>query len=327
MSELRVYLFGKFRVFREGREIEGLDSRKLQELFSYLLIRRHGEHPRESLAALLWGDCTTALSRKYLRQVLWQLQTVLSDPNTPPVLEVQPGWVRINPVAEIWLDVAEFERALEASTGLNGSGMSGPQSVALEKAAELYEGELLEGWYEDWCLFERERLQTIYISMLDKLIEYYEVSGSYDKGLACGAAILRLDRARERTHRALMRLYCLADDRTSALRQFNRCVEALSQELDVEPSKRTLSLVEQIKLDQFLASGPITPSQVQVIQEPSPSGLPDVLEHLRALWVNLRRIETEVSRDIHTIEIVMRDAKGIGLQNRATKSAELKVRG
>jgi hypothetical protein len=35
------------------------------------------------------------------------------------------------------------------------------QAQLLKDAVNLYCGDLLEGWYQDWCLFERERLQSI----------------------------------------------------------------------------------------------------------------------------------------------------------------------
>jgi two-component SAPR family response regulator len=91
----------------------------------------------------------------------------------------------------------------------------------------LYHGDLLEDWFQDWCLYERERLQNIYLAALDKLMDYCEASRDYDAGLAYGTRILRHDLARERTHRRLMRLYYLAGDRTSALRQYDRCVQIL----------------------------------------------------------------------------------------------------
>jgi DNA-binding SARP family transcriptional activator len=48
-----------------------------------------------------------------------------------------------------------------------------------------------------------------------------------------------------------MRLYYRAGDRTAALRQFERCITALCEELDVRPGKRTLVLYDQIRKDQM----------------------------------------------------------------------------
>ena len=131
--------------------------------------------------------------------------------------------------------MAEFEQAFNLTRGTPGRQLDAQNVQILQNAVELYRGDLLEGWYQDWCLFERERLQNMYLTMLDKLIDYSEANELYEAGLAYGAHILRHDRARERTHRRLMRLHYLARDRTEALRQYERCVSSLDKELGVEP--------------------------------------------------------------------------------------------
>src|SRR5438876_1093845 len=97
-------------------------------------------------------------------------------------------------------------------------------------------GYLLQGCYQDWCLCERERLQQLYLGALDRLMEYSEIHGEYAAGLTYGGRILRLDCARERTHRGMMRLYHLNGDRTAALRQYERCAATLKKELGVLPA-------------------------------------------------------------------------------------------
>ena len=130
-----------------------------------------------------------------------------------------------------------------------GGDLSDECAHALEQAVHVYRGDFLEGCYQDWCIFERERLQNIYLNVLDKLMDHCQSTGDYEAGLAYGAQMLRLDRARERTHRRMMQMYYLAGDRTAALRQYDRCAAALSQELGVKPSQRTEILCEQIRND------------------------------------------------------------------------------
>ena len=79
MSVLQVSLFGQLCVECQTRSINGFDSCKTQELFSYLLIHRDRAHSRDSLAALLWQDNSIAQARSYLRKTLWQLHNVLGD--------------------------------------------------------------------------------------------------------------------------------------------------------------------------------------------------------------------------------------------------------
>jgi DNA-binding SARP family transcriptional activator len=132
-----------------------------------------------------------------------------------------------------------------------GQDLSSDQVQLLHEAVELYSGELLTGWYQDWCLLERERLQAMYLAMLDKLMIYCMVHHQYESGVEYGIRILRIDYAREKTHQRLMRLFYLSGDRTSALRQFERCAEILMRELKVKPTKSTILLYEQIVADQL----------------------------------------------------------------------------
>src|SRR5262249_56752701 len=104
--------------------------------------------------------------------------------------------------------------------GVHGAEMDGSQAEALRNAVTLYQGDLLEGCYHDWCVYERERLQSDYLSMLDKLMSWCEAHRDYEAGLQYGHRVLRYERARECTHRRLMRLYYLPGDPTPALPQY-----------------------------------------------------------------------------------------------------------
>jgi DNA-binding SARP family transcriptional activator len=307
VSELVVKLFGRFHVESEGQSIEGLDAKKVQELFSYLLINRDHAHPRETLAGVLWDAQTTAQSKKYLRQALWQLQNSLQeveDLSAEPILLVTPEWVRINPNANIHLDIGEFEKAFISTRRKRGRELIPEQIRALETASELYKGDLLLGWYQDWCIFERERLQSIYIALLDKLMGYFEAHGYYEDGILYGSRILAFDRARERTHRSLIRLYYLADDRTGALRQYQRCVLALAEELGVNPARRTDELHELVVEDRPISEFILDNYSLELkggISETS-QALPKTATHLKRIQEMLITIQQSIHKDLETIE-------------------------
>src|SRR5262249_47636290 len=147
---------------------------------------------------------------------------------------------------------------------------------SLRNAAQIYRGDLLEGLYQDWCLIERERLQNMYLIMLDRLIGYCETVRDYEVGSDFCSRILHIYPARKRTHHEMMRLYYLSGDRSAALRQFDRCLEALKKELDVRPTRGTLELCEQIRADQ-LDFTPVAPSRPVDV---SSASLSEVLSRL-----------------------------------------------
>src|SRR3712207_2418171 len=125
--------------------------------------------------------------------------------------------------------------------------------------------------------------------MLDKLMAYAESRRQYDTAIGYGTRTLCSDPAREQTHQRLMVLHYLAENRTEALRQYQRCVGALQQELDVEPARRTVELYEQIRADRLrerVADG--DPRAIGVVPLDARPLPPDAALHrLRALMTEL----------------------------------------
>jgi DNA-binding SARP family transcriptional activator len=309
MDSLCISLFGQFRVHCGQQVLTPGYPRRLQELFAYLLLHRDHAHPRENLASLLWSDCATAQSKKYLRQALWQLQTVIDaqcEPDSRRLLLVDAERVRLNPDADLWLDVAVFERACSRTRDIAGHMLDSTQVGAVREAVGLYRGELLEGWFQDWCLYERERLQNLYLTMLDKLMAHCEACGEYESGLAHGARVLRYDGARERTHRRLMRLHYLAGDRTAALRQYDRCAAVLRSDLAVKPTARTVQLYEQIRTGRLARPAHWSALDVDAAASPS-TQLPQALEHLQELETVLSEVQAQLPYIIRAVELAMRD--------------------
>jgi DNA-binding SARP family transcriptional activator len=310
MATLCVSLFGKFSA-RAGEEtLDGFDSCKVQELFSYLLLHRDQSHPRETLAGLLWGDNSTAQSKKYLRQALWHLQSALSahEPQCERrALLVEPGWVQVNTRADLQLDVAAFEVCFASVQKKPGRELDDESARMMQEAVSLYQGDLLDGWYQDWCLYKREQLQNMYLTMLDKLMGYCEAHHQYEEGLIYGARILRYDRASERTHRRLMRLQYLSGDRTAALRQYERCVAALNEELGVRPAMLTVKLYEQICTDRLDEALQLAAEHASAA--PPTAMLPEVLGRLRQLQASLADMQRQVRQSIQSTELALKSRR------------------
>jgi DNA-binding SARP family transcriptional activator len=254
----------------------------------------------------LWPDTTTAQSKKKLRQALWHLQSALGSQNEPihdRLLLVQPDQVQINAEADLWLDVAVFEKTFELVESLAGRELNAQNVQVLQNAVRLYQGPLLEGCYEDWCLYERERLQNKYLAMLNKLVSYCEVHHDYDAAILYGTRIISCDRARELTHRRLIRLHYLSGDRASALHQYKQCVAALDEELGVKPSKRTIALYKQILTEQLVEPEPtFTPAKAQPELEFSTSSLIEAHGHLTQLQNSLANLQSQVQQSIQQVE-------------------------
>jgi len=307
MASFRTFLFGRFQAEVDQRPLVGLDGAKVQELYCFLLLHRDRPHSRVALAALLWGDLPDAQSRQYLRKALWQLGAALSGAAACPSVDslaVEPGWVQFAPAHGEWLDVAQFEDAYAQVEDVPGQKLGPAQAAQLTAAVALYRGELLEGWYQEWCVFERERLERMYLIMLDKLMLYCESRGLYEAGVAYGVAALRHDRARERTHRRLIRLHYLSGNRSEALRQYRRCAQALQEELGVGPARATVRLYEQVLAEANLdAPGPPPPPWPRA--NPPGQGQDKAIRQLESLHQLLGQMQQRIQQELDSVGVAL----------------------
>ncbi len=303
MNRLSIYLFGTFRAFRGDQRLDEWIGGKAGELLCYLLTHQSHSIAREVLASVLWADCTTDHSRKYLRKALWQLQRALCqgcNETRDRIVVVDSDQIWVSKDANIWVDTVEFEKAFASGMSFRSHELDSNSFELVRAGVDLYTADLLEGWYQDWCLCERERLQNMYLVMLDRLMSYCERHGAYDDGLEYGARVLRYDRAHEITYQRLMRLEVLAGDRSAALREYEHCVTALREELGVRPSESTSSLYKTICEDRSL-SADVLSSPHGSNQAGDESRLERTLSRLHEVKASLSRLEGAVEESIQSV--------------------------
>jgi DNA-binding SARP family transcriptional activator len=237
---LRVNLLGGLRVLSGAAgEVVVLPTRKARALLAYLACSPGRAHPREKLAALLWGDRPDSQARASLRQELYGLRRALTLVE-PKALSLIDNAVALEP-ASVEVDILHFQRLFAEGT-----------PSALEAAVALYHGELLEGLapdapaFEEWLRAEREHLREQAIEALAKLLAHLRSTGALEAALQTGLRLLTFEPAHEAVHTALIRLHLLLGRRGAALRQYQLCVETLRQELGVEPEAETKQLYEEI---------------------------------------------------------------------------------
>jgi DNA-binding SARP family transcriptional activator len=297
----RLYLFGRFEAEAGERPVRGLEARKIQELLSYLILAKKRPIQRERLADRLWPNVDARRCKKYLRQALWQLQKVVPKDGGSPdqqLLLVDQDWIELNPEADIWVDVVQFEQAYEHMIGETSSEVCPAMRGMVRSAVELYRGELLEGWCNSWCLYPRDAYRSMYLALLDVLMADAELTRCWEAGLAYARRALTEDRANERTYVRAMRLHCRAGNRTEALRQYSACVTALREELGVTPEFGTQQLYELIR-----SEGSIDPPGEPALSvRPATLASADSLNRLRELNRSLSQLQEQLAGQIRALE-------------------------
>jgi DNA-binding SARP family transcriptional activator len=239
MTTLRLALLGTFEARLDTGPPISFARKKAEALLAYLALHPGQLQARDKLAALLWGDASDERARHSLRQALLTLRQALPRAVAASLVE-EADAVGVNPAA-VEVDVAVFERLTAAAT-----------PDALEQAAALYRGDLLEGItveeapFEEWLRTERERLRELAVDNVAKLLGHLIKVGAVDQAVQMAMKLLALDPAQEPVHRTLMRLYARQGRRGAALRQYQLCVGVLERELGVEPEADTKELYREL---------------------------------------------------------------------------------
>lgn len=258
---IRAHLLGSLMLSCGGAEDDELSETTLplpgstaaRSLLAYLLFYRDHPHPRSVLAGQWWPDLPESRARRALSQALWHIRRILPD-----LLQADGDTLYIPPDAQVWVDVAEFQSLLEAHLPFSFPERSeiiadDPDFVrfqaaltGLNRAVQLYRGDLLEGLYDDWVLLERERLHEMYLQALEALSHLESAMGHHASALESALALTRADPLREAGHRQVMRLYARLGRPEAALQQFAICREILKAELGLEPTPETKALAQRI---------------------------------------------------------------------------------
>lgn len=245
---LTVYCLGPFRVYANGRLVDTWSGHKSKSIFKHMLVHRDQPANHEILMELFWPGEDPDLARRSLYQAIYMIRQALQqDDNDFSYVICQDGAYGFNPRLSLWVDSAAFETHYKKGMHLERQGRLAEAVNEYEMAESLYEGDFLsEDVYEEWLLVHRERLKHAHLDLLDRLSQYHWTARQFAMCITYCLKILRGDNCREDVHRRLMLAYLHQGQRQMALRQYHRCVEALAQELDVEPMPATEKLYQQI---------------------------------------------------------------------------------
>jgi DNA-binding SARP family transcriptional activator len=236
---VRIHLLGSMRATTYVGENILPRGRKTRALLGYLCLNAGERVSRSRLCSMLWERVTDRQARNSLRQALHELSRAMG-PLAAELISAEIDTVRLEPRL-CWTDAL----ALLSSEPLP------PQSFRSDLAS-LCTGELLEDLsgtapaFDQWLLVERtrftSRLRVIFESEMEQLGD-----ASPSRRAALARNVIAFDPTHEGASRILMRALSDMGERAQAIREYERCREALKTALDVEPSSETRTLWHAVK--------------------------------------------------------------------------------
>jgi TolB-like protein/DNA-binding SARP family transcriptional activator len=269
MANVELTLLGGFQAHLVSGRVIDLPGQKDRALFAFLALSPGVAHSREKLANLLWSDRGDHQARDSLKHSLTKLRQCLGSAAPPPIIADRQT-VRLDATA-VTSDVAAFEHLLSRGT-----------PDALDQAASLYRGDLLDGIgirdsaFEDWLLGERHRLRQLMEEALTKLLSLSMESGALDRAAVAARRLLSLDPLREGACRALMQIHAERGQTAQALKLYDTLRDRLHAELGVKPEPETAQLYEAIR-ERRVTPVPHPPESSSIESEKRPQLSPEAL--------------------------------------------------
>lgn len=238
---LRIHVLGPMRATTYLGDDVLPRGKKARAILGCLCLAAGKRVTRARLAAMLWDRVPDSQARTSFRQALRELSSAFG-PLANELISGDRDTIRLD--ADLcWVDALAVV-----------SPEPSPLNPLRSDLAALCTGELLEeldgasASFDQWLLGERTRFSEQRRALLEDELQEVDRPDVHAKQRAAVARrLITYDPTHERASRVLMRALADLGDRAQAIREYQRCRDALRGSLDVEPSPETQALYADIR--------------------------------------------------------------------------------
>lgn len=245
---LRCKSFGIFEVSCGPEQVRDKDwkTKKVRYYFAYLAAQWGTFMSDDMIIEEFWPGKSRDRGKQNLYWATSMARNCLNRDgfNSKELVERREETMRLNPEVPHWHDVQEFEGLFEAGKSSLSRAEYGQARNQFSRMAELYTGPYLEGYYKDWAVRNRERLQLKALEGLCALAECCLKLEEPRGALEAARRAVALDPASEPAHLLAMQAQLGLSQPHAAVEQFQQCVKTLKDEYDLEPTIEAYRLYE-----------------------------------------------------------------------------------
>ena len=228
MNVAQLHLLDGFGLERSGQRLTVPVG--IQRLIAFVALS--GATHRCLAAGTLWRDVPEAQAQASLRTGIWRTNRLV------------PGLVRVDGEHLSLAGSTTVDSRQQEDFAIRLLGHPSGDEHWIEEAIEtLWRNELLPGWYDDWVVFERERLAQLRIHALERLASVLTRRMELDTALRLAWAAVRAEPLRETANAVLMSVYVAEGNVSDAVHQYEIFSDLLRRELGIEPSPALAALL------------------------------------------------------------------------------------
>lgn len=216
-------------------------TKKAQELFLYLFHHRDQLVRKSTLVELLWPDYDVDRSYSQLYTTVYHVRKTMKTLfNHFTIKNTSEGYI-LN-VKNVSIDAKEWEKNAEQLSEISKQTIH--QYI---EVANQYKGGYLQEYNYWWAEAERHRLETLWLSIMFQIADWYNDFGEVYEAIIWYEKICMQHLEAEEAYFSLMQLYASLDEPLQVHKKYQQLEKGLREELHLEPSEYIVTWYEKWK--------------------------------------------------------------------------------
>ena len=236
-----VHTLGRFNVFKDGESVvlSASGSKKIWELYKFMLTHRDRSFTPETLMDMLWVSESYNDPRGTLRRQMHRLRQMLAEENANDIektLLYSNGYYKWNDHLDVEVDVDQFESLIKQGDLYKTSN---PEFALdyYEEAIGLYHGDYLPDCYDQhWVFSVRNHYKRLFLCTMVNTIEILKSKMRHDDIILFSQKAIKIDVYEEFFHLSLMEALMHKGQQKQALEHYEYITGFYYHEMGLKPS-------------------------------------------------------------------------------------------
>ncbi|GAB6107435.1 BTAD domain-containing putative transcriptional regulator [Fusibacter bizertensis] len=246
-----IQTLGKFDILKDGSSLvsSSAGSKKIWELYKFMLTHRDRVFTPESLMDQLWVSESYSDPRSTLRRQMHRLRQSLLEENekdNAKTLLFTNGYYKWNDQLNIDIDIENFEQLIKEGDAKKNSTPQFALNDYLE-ALSLYDGDYLPDCIDQhWVFSIRNHYRRLYLKTVVSATELLKIERRYDDIITLCQKAINIDIYEEAFHLNLMEALMHKNQQKQALEHYEYITGFYYHEMGLKPSVEMRTLYKRL---------------------------------------------------------------------------------
>lgn len=258
--DIKMKAFGSLEFTVKNRPIEEIKwkRKKRKLILCYLLIGPNRQISKDKIIDIFYTDSSPENADNLFHQAVSNIRAALkvdqsdstganskSGKSSSQYILYEGKILKMNPDFSYYSDIAEFDSFLEQAISKEDDSV---RTSLLKSAVSLYNGEVLEGFYEPWCESLRNEYRNKYIKSLEQLIMLLSEHGKEDDIDKYCRKLLAADNLNELAYEIQIGTLVKLGNNAAAKERYQQMFETYEKELGEKPPDKLLAGLKHLKI-------------------------------------------------------------------------------